>query len=163
MVDIVDQATRSRMMSGIRSKDTKPERDLREALELMGYDLTLHEGALPGRPDIVLAHEKAAILVHGCFWHRHPGCRFTTSPATRAEYWKEKFDTNVTRDSRNLDALHELGWRTAIVWECALRRAGSAGKAALEVANWLSRSDEQHVDIGDLPAPAIALSPALDA
>jgi DNA mismatch endonuclease (patch repair protein) len=121
MADIVDKATRSRMMAGIGGKNTKPEMVLRRALHAQGFRFRLHVASLPGKPDIVLPKRRAAILVHGCFWHRHPGCRFATTPATRPDFWSEKFRQNVLRDQRNQAALRDQGWRVATVWECDLR------------------------------------------
>lgn len=122
MVDIVDKRTRSRMMAGIRGKDTKPEIKLRSLLHRLGFRFTLHDSRLPGRPDIVLPRWNAVVEVFGCFWHRHPGCQYATTPATRSEYWAEKFARNVERDQSNLQKLNEAGWRTAVIWECWLQR-----------------------------------------
>lgn len=121
MTDVVDAATRSRMMAGIRGRDTRPEIALRRELHARGFRFRLHERKLPGRPDLVLPKWRAAVLVHGCFWHRHPDCRYATMPATRPEFWSAKFAGNVERDARNHAALLLLGWRVATVWECALR------------------------------------------
>ena len=122
MADIVDKKTRSRMMAGIGGKHTKPELTLRRALHAHGYRYRLHDRKLPGRPDIVMRKRKVAIFVHGCFWHRHAGCRYTTTPATRPEFWQEKFRQNVERDARNIEALRAAGWRVAVVWECSLKK-----------------------------------------
>lgn len=137
MTDIVDPKTRSRMMSGIRGSHTKPEIALRKALHAMGLRYRLHRKDLPGRPDIVLPAREAVIFVHGCFWHRHEGCRLTTTPATRPEFWQEKFTSNVYRDRRNIETLLSDGWRVAVVWECALRKSGCPESVALQVASWL--------------------------
>ncbi|WP_084652627.1 DNA mismatch endonuclease Vsr [Mesorhizobium sp. WSM1293] len=123
MADVVDQATRSRMMSGIRGKNTRPEMALRKALHRSGLRYRLHGAHLPGRPDMVLSSRRAVILVHGCFWHRHAGCHWCSTPASRPEFWAAKFDRNMTRDCEVVDALHAEGWRVAIVWECGLRAA----------------------------------------
>ena len=136
MADIVDPQTRSRMMAAIRGCNTKPETTLRKALHAMGLRYRLHRKDLPGRPDIVLPSRKAVIFVHGCFWHRHEGCRFASVPATRPDFWNEKFRTNVERDRRTLSALHNAGWRTAVVWECALKNDG-ADSASQRLAVWL--------------------------
>ena len=122
MTDVVDAATRSRMMAGIRGRDTKAEIVLRKALHAAGFRFRLHARKLPGRPDVVLPKWNAAILVHGCFWHRHPGCRYASTPATRPDFWAEKFAGNVERDARNHTRLTALGWRVATVWECSLRK-----------------------------------------
>lgn len=134
MADIVDKATRSRMMAGIGGKNTKPEMMLRRALHAQGFRFRLHVASLPGKPDIVLPKHRAVILVHGCFWHRHPGCRFATTPATRPDFWSEKFRQNVLRDQRNQAALSNQGWRVATVWECDLRQGSGAIE---ELVAWL--------------------------
>lgn len=121
-MDVVDSATRSKMMSGIRSKDTKPELTVRRYLHGRGFRYRLHARDLPGSPDLVLPKYRVAILVHGCFWHRHPGCRFATTPASNIEKWNTKFQTNVDRDARKLTSLQAAGWRVIVVWECELRR-----------------------------------------
>lgn len=134
MVDIVDPATRSRMMAEIRGRDTKPEIAVRRALHALGFRFRLHDRRLPGRPDLVLPRYRVAIFVHGCFWHRHAGCRFATTPATRPDFWQQKFDANVTRDAQQKETLIASGWRVATVWECALR-----GDSRVEWAEALAR------------------------
>ena len=91
MADTVDKTTRSRMMAGIRGKDTKPERAIRSALHSAGFRYRIHVAELPGKPDIVFPKYKAVIFVHGCFWHRHPGCWWSTTPSSNAAFWAEKF------------------------------------------------------------------------
>lgn len=140
MVDIVDAATRSRMMSGIRGVNTRPETFLRKALHRTGFRYRLHASKLPGRPDIVLASRRAAIFVHGCFWHRHQGCHWCTTSASNVGFWTSKFEGNVERDRQAIDTLQALGWRTAVVWECGLRKPYAASTLDDLVA-WL-RSDE---------------------
>lgn len=122
MADIVDKATRSRMMSRIRSKDTKPEMIVRRMLHGMGYRYRLHAKDLPGKPDIVFRSRKVAIFVHGCFWHNHqdPNCKRAKMPASRQEFWKPKLDANRDRDTRNAQQLEALGWTVLTVWECEL-------------------------------------------
>ncbi len=105
-------------MSRIRGKDTKPELRVRSQLHRMGYRFRLHRKDLPGRPDIVLPKYDTVIFVHGCFWHRHKGCRFAYTPKTRVEFWETKFDQNVRRDKRNAAALWRGGWRVLKIWEC---------------------------------------------
>lgn len=146
MADIVDAKTRSRMMAGIRGKDTTPEVRLRKALHGAGFRFRLHSAKLPGRPDIVLPRFHAAVFVHGCFWHRHAGCRNASVPKSNAAFWAEKFAKNAERDSMNLTGLKEVGWRVAIVWECAIRRRGAADVAA-ELADWLI-SGGAEIEIG---------------
>lgn len=121
MADVVDKKTRSRMMAGIRGKNTRPELAVRSAIHAAGFRFTLHNKKLPGSPDIVLPRYKTAIEVRGCFWHRHPGCRFATTPATNREFWQTKFRENVRRDARNQEALKSAGWRLLVVWECEAR------------------------------------------
>lgn len=121
MADTVDRATRSRMMSAIKGKNTLPERTVRSYLHQSGLRFRLHTTDLPGRPDIVLPRWGCVVFVHGCFWHRHRGCRFATTPASNARFWQKKFDANVERDRRNTAALRRLGWRVIVVWECSIR------------------------------------------
>lgn len=125
MIDVVDSLTRSRNMSAIRGKNTKPEIMVRKYLHAMGYRFRLHRRDLPGVPDIVLAKYKTVILVHGCFWHRHPGCAYTTMPSTRAEFWSDKFHKNIARDIKQVESLVALGWKVLIVWECGLKHLNS--------------------------------------
>jgi DNA mismatch endonuclease (patch repair protein) len=132
VTDIVDKRTRSRMMAGIRGKNTKPELSLRRALHALGFRYRLHAPGFPGRPDLVLAKHRAAIFVHGCFWHRHPGCRYTTTPATRPQFWAAKFEANIARSE-----LLKAGWRVGTVWACALRTETAVGAARDLVAGWL--------------------------
>lgn len=121
-MDIVDRATRSRMMSGIRGKNTKPELIVRSFLHRAGLRFRLH-AKLPGKPDLVLPKFRTAILVHGCFWHRHEGCRYATTPASNAEFWREKFADNMRRDARAKRQLEEQGWRVEVVWSCQLNES----------------------------------------
>jgi len=141
MVDVVDSVTRSRMMAGIRSKHTRPERELRKALHALGFRFRIHVKGLAGTPDIVLPRWKAAIFVQGCFWHRHAQCRFASMPSTRPEFWRAKFDANVSRDDRNQSALLSSGWRVAVVWECMIREAG-ADVAASVLSKWLKYGEK---------------------
>jgi len=140
MVDVVDAATRSRMMSGIRGMDTRPEIFLRKALHGAGFRYRLHAAKLPGRPDIVLASRRAAIFMHGCFWHRHEGCHWCTTPASNVEFWRSKFERNVERDQTVVETLHSMEWRTAIIWECGLREPHAATTLE-DIVTWL-RSDD---------------------
>lgn len=132
-MDIVDTATRSRMMSGIKGRNTRPELIVRRFLHASGYRFRLHRRDLPGSPDIVLSRFKTCIFVHGCFWHRHQDCRYATTPKTRTEFWNAKFDANVERDNRAKAALVALGWQVITVWECELKRPEAALKRVLEI------------------------------
>lgn len=121
VVDVVPREVRSRMMASIRARDTKPEMLVRRHLHGSGFRYRLSPRDLPGKPDLVLPRHNVVVLVHGCFWHGHPGCRFARLPATRTEFWTAKLSANRNRDAAAEGKLRDLGWRVAIVWECALR------------------------------------------
>lgn len=123
MTDVVDRATRSRMMAGIRGRDTKPELVVRKYLHKLGFRYRITPRDLPGHPDIVLPKYRTAVFVHGCFWHRHDNCRFAAVPSTNREFWQAKFKANVARDKRVSDQLESAGWRVIIVWECQVTPA----------------------------------------
>lgn len=114
-------AERSALMSRIRGRDTAPELRVRRALHAMGYRFRLQRRDLPGTPDIVLPRHRIALFVHGCFWHRHPGCRSATTPRTRANFWQAKFAANVWRDASAANELRAAGWRVVTIWECETR------------------------------------------
>lgn len=118
MPDIVDAAMRSRMMASIGRKNTKPEILVRRYLHGAGLRFKLHDPLLPGKPDLVLPKFRAIVFVHGCFWHRHAGCRFTTTPSTRPEFWAKKFASNQARDQSTAESLRRYGWRVFTIWEC---------------------------------------------
>lgn len=142
MPDVVDSVTRSRMMSGIRGKDTQPELIIRRRLHALGYRYKLHDNKLPGKPDIVFPKYRAVILINGCFWHGHD-CHLFKWPSTRREFWKEKIGRTQERDLDNLTALDAAGWRVLRIWECALK---GRGKLPLDTViqsadRWLKSSD----------------------
>lgn len=120
MADVVTPAVRSRMMSGIRSKDTRHEVTIRKALHAVGFRYRLHRRDLPGTPDITLPRYRAVVFVHGCFWHGHD-CHLFKWPSTRSDFWTAKIDGNRERDQRAHDTLLETGWRICVIWECSLR------------------------------------------
>lgn len=122
MADIVSPERRSQNMSAIRSKNTKPEMYLRKLLFAQGYRYRIADKSVPGHPDIFLRKYNTAIFVNGCFWHRHPGCKFAYTPKSRVEFWQKKFDDNVRRDSVVKAELLEHGIKLLTVWECAIRR-----------------------------------------
>ncbi|MDX9972729.1 MAG: DNA mismatch endonuclease Vsr [FCB group bacterium] len=124
-MDKLTPERRSWNMSKIQLADTKPEILVRSLLHRMGYRFRLHRKDLPGRPDIVLPRHNAVILVHGCFWHRHAGCKFAYTPKTRQEFWGEKFKANVRRDATVRQRLTKMGWRILVVWECELNDLSS--------------------------------------
>lgn len=124
MVDIVDTAVRSRMMASIKSRNTKPEMQVRRFLHSEGFRYRLHPSGLPGKPDIVLPRYKVAIFVHGCFWHRHEGCKYATTPDQNNEKWQDKFRKNVERDKKQVTGLLNEGWKVIVIWECSLRASG---------------------------------------
>ena len=109
---------RSRNMSAIKSKNTKPEFAVRKLLHSMGYRFRLHSKDLPGSPDIVLPKYKTVIFVHGCFWHRHENCKYASTPKTRKEFWENKFKVNVKRDADIQEKIKNIEWRSVVIWEC---------------------------------------------
>ena len=118
MADIFTPEERSRIMSRIRDRNTKPELIVRRMVHRMGYRYRLHKKDLPGKPDIVLSKYRKVIFVHGCFWHVHTSCSHFTLPKTNSEFWMEKLKQNVERDERNIKRLEEMGWKALVVWEC---------------------------------------------
>ncbi len=140
MADVVDKETRSRMMSGIRGKNTKPEIYIRKGLHALGFRYRLHANDVPGKPDILLPRYHAIINVHGCFWHWH-GCRYCKPPSENADFWKNKITRNQFRDKKKLKQQIGAGWRCLVVWECAVRKSQKS-RSLLNVvalaADWLS-------------------------
>ena len=122
MVDTLSREDRGRRMAAIRGKDTGPELLVRRLVHRLGYRYRLHVAGLPGRPDLVFAGRRAVILVHGCYWHRHPdpACPLARLPKSRLEFWLPKLEGNRARDLRTLDELARLGWRVLTIWECEL-------------------------------------------
>jgi DNA mismatch endonuclease (patch repair protein) len=145
MADIVDKETRSRMMSGIRGKETKPEMLIRKGLHARGFRYRLHSTKLPGKPDIMLPKYKVLILINGCFWHAHD-CHLFKWPSTRKEFWEGKIRSNTSRDKENIMYYQDTGWMTLIIWECALK-----GKTRLPLesvldltAHWIRHENYNH-------------------
>ena len=143
MADVVDPATRSRMMSGIRGKNTKPELIIRKALHARGFRYRLH-CKLPGKPDLCLPKYRAVIFVHGCFWHGHD-CHLFKWPSTRPEFWREKIGRNRAVDAAAETKLLADGWRVATVWECALkgRKRRAIEDIAEDCADWLNSGGQR--------------------
>lgn len=123
MSDKLTPEKRSWNMSRIKGKDTKTEVEVRKYLFSKGYRFRKNDKRYPGKPDIVLPKYHVAIFVHGCFWHRHEGCKDATIPKTRTEFWLEKFDKNVKNDQIKQEKLRELGWKVIVIWECELKRS----------------------------------------
>ncbi|WP_335327686.1 very short patch repair endonuclease [Rhizobium sp. 42MFCr.1] len=145
--DVVDQQTRSRMMSGIRGVNTKPELVIRKALHRQGFRFRLHAHDVPGRPDLLLPKYRAAIFVHGCFWHGHD-CSLFRVPGTRTEFWQAKIDRNRNRDAEVAVQLADQGWRQLSIWECAFRGPGQIGldETIARTVQWI-RSDFTSLEI----------------
>ena len=122
MSDKLTPEKRSWNISRIKGKDTKIEVEVRKYLFSKGYRFRKNDKRYPGKPDIVLPKYHVAIFVHGCFWHRHEGCKDATTPKTRTEFWHEKFDENVKNDQIKQEKLRELGWKVIVIWECELKR-----------------------------------------
>lgn len=136
MADVFDAKTRSRVMSRIRGKDTKPELILRRGLHAYGFRYSLHSRKLPGKPDLVLTRYGAVCFVNGCFWHRHQNCRYVTTPEHRFDFWQQKFKETVARDKRNHSILLQQGWRVAVIWECQLKTNWQE-ETILRTAEWI--------------------------
>lgn len=138
MPDVVDRPTRSRMMSGIRGKNTKPEILVRSLLHRRGFRFRLHDRKLPGKPDIVLPRYRAVILIHGCFWHGHD-CHLFKWPSSNESFWKEKISRNKEVDKLAVAGLIALGWRVLTVWECSLKgkMRNTPELLADEISTWL--------------------------
>ena len=162
MVDVVDAATRSRMMAGIKSRDTKPEVLVRHGLHARGFRYRLQSGDLPGKPDVVLPKWRTVVFVHGCFWHWH-GCALSKLPGNNAAFWLKKLDTNRHRDDYVRRQLLAEGWRVAVVWECATRgaRAAVALPRVLDrLAHWIRASSRsKSFEIGNATVARMETSP----
>ena len=132
MADVLTPEQRRKNMSNIKGRNTKPERVLRSLLFKEGYRFRLYDRNLPGQPDIVMKRYRAVIFVHGCFWHRHSGCRYTATPKSNVEFWEEKFALNLARDARNSRLLHGLNWNVIIIWESQIKIFQKDGIASLK-------------------------------
>jgi len=119
-MDTLSPAERSERMARIRSKDTRPELWVRRLVHRMGYRYRLHVESLPGRPDLVFRKRRKAIFVHGCFWHRHGGCKLARLPKSKLDFWRPKLEANRERDLKNQAALKQMGWDVLVIWECEL-------------------------------------------
>jgi DNA mismatch endonuclease (patch repair protein) len=146
-MDVVDAVTRSRMMAGIKSKNTNPEMIVRKYIHAQGFRYRLHSRNLSGSPDIVLPRHRVAIFIHGCFWHRHDSCRYSTTPASNVERWTVKFNANKARDVTNTEKLRSEGWKVIVVWECELRKKPlqRLQKLVLEIRGDLNSGDVANI------------------
>ena len=146
-MDIVSPAVRSRMMAGIRTRDTKPEVTFRKGLHSRGYRYRLHPQTMPGKPDFVLPRFRVAVYVHGCFWHFHD-CSLFKMPSTRRDFWSAKLSRNKARDAVVAAEIMEAKWRRLTVWECALRGRGNLGlEASLDLAEEWLKSESGQLEI----------------
>lgn len=121
MPDRFTPQERSRIMSLVKGRDTKPEKIVRSLLHMMGYRFRLHRNDLPGKPDIVLPKHRKAIFVHGCFWHGHAGCRRAGRPKSNADFWDKKIDANMARDKKTQAELKNAGWDFLVIWQCEMK------------------------------------------
>lgn len=142
MADIVSTSVRSRMMSGIRGRNTAPEIALRRLLHGVGFRYRLHARDLPGRPDIVLPRYRVAMFTHGCFWHQHEGCRFAKMPSSNRRFWEVKLLRNRERDAEAIRLLRKADWRVLVVWECSVRDRTSLDLERLQdsICQWIKSS-----------------------
>ncbi|MDH4571115.1 very short patch repair endonuclease [Salinicola acroporae] len=145
MTDTLTPSERSERMSRVRGKDTKPEMRLRRMVHAMGFRYRLHAKYLPGKPDLVFPSRRAVVFMHGCFWHRHEGCKLARMPKSRVSFWREKLEANRQRDRRNQLRLQEMGWRVLIVWECQL---STPEDTARRVRDFLNEAEVDHDEIG---------------
>lgn len=143
MTDTLSPERRSRLMSKVRGKDTTIEKKVRSYLHKRGYRFRKYVARLPGSPDIVLPKYKAAIFVHGCFWHGHSGCRKSRLPTTRHAFWEEKRGANLERDKRKVTELLNLGWRVAIVWQCGLDKLDNYHNTMKMLQYWINSNNKE--------------------
>ena len=132
-LDTFSKHKRSWIMRRVHSANTRPEIMVRSLLHRLGYRFRLHRTDLPGNPDIVLPKHRTVIFVHGCFWHRHPGCRRASTPASNQDYWLPKFRATVKRDKKNQAALRRAGWKVMVLWECQTKKPESLSRRILKM------------------------------
>ena len=148
MTDTLSPERRSQLMAKIHGKDTAIEKKVRSYLHKKGYRFRKHVAALPGSPDIVLPTCKAAIFIHGCFWHGHYGCRKSRLPTARRSFWEEKRQANLERDARKISDLINFGWRVAVVWQCALEKPTTLAHTMDMLEDWIN-SEKTRCEIPD--------------
>lgn len=137
-MDTVSSERRSAMMSRIRGRDTKPEMAVRREAHRLGFRFRLHRRDLPGTPDLVFPGRHKVVFVHGCYWHRHQGCRFAYQPKSNAEFWNAKFAGNVVRDMRVMQELKQMGWSVLTIWECETDSTDDLGR---KLTGYLDHAD----------------------
>jgi DNA mismatch endonuclease, patch repair protein len=162
MVDVFTKAKRSEVMSRIKGRDTKPEIRLRKLLHARALRYRLGGCGLMGKPDIVLPRHRAALFVHGCFWHGHDDCQKFKLPSENSAFWAEKIEANRARDARAIAALAEAGWRVGVVWECALATKAGALDAASKVNEWLFGVSGELLELRGPEQPAATPSSSID-
>lgn len=135
--DVHSPAVRSYNMSRIRGSNTRPELAVRSLLHGMGYRFRLKSSSVPGKPDLVLPRYKVAVFVHGCFWHRHEGCRYATNPKTKNEFWQQKFESNIRRDKHVNELINEIGWHQMVIWECEIKHKENLKRKIISFFNSL--------------------------
>jgi len=140
------------MMANIGARDTKPEMMVRRYLHGRGLRYRVNDKRIPGKPDLVLPKYRTAVFVHGCFWHRHEGCRLAYLPKTRTEFWAEKFDKNVVRDVTVQEQLNALGWSVALIWECTLRDKQKCEATLSVLYDWIEKRKPGDPRFTDLSA-----------
>ena len=145
LADTLTPKERSERMSRVRGKGSKPEMKLRRLVHGMGFRYRLHSQVLPGKPDLVFPGRKAVIFMHGCFWHRHPGCKLARMPKSRIDFWRKKLDANRQRDLQNQTRLRNMGWRVLVVWECQLGDTSVMSRIVREFLNnqWGERGNDE--------------------
>lgn len=151
MIDVVSPEVRSRMMSGVRGKNTRPELLLRSNLHKLGFRFRIHDRSLPGKPDLVFRKRRAVLFAHGCFWHQH-NCQLFKWPKSRKKFWRKKITRNRENDLDATTKLHALGWRVGIVWECALKGTNRLPlRDTIAVCERWLRSNEPYLEIKGNP------------
>jgi DNA mismatch endonuclease, patch repair protein len=143
--DTLSPEERSERMSRVRNKNSIPEMKLRRLVHGLGYRYRLHVGKLPGKPDLVFPGRRSAIFMHGCFWHRHPGCKLARLPKSKLDFWVEKLEANRQRDIAHQKQLRELGWRVLVIWECEM---GDIEHVSLMVKTFLGAKQVNSYEIG---------------
>ncbi len=150
MTDFMTPKQRSKTMSKVRGKNTKPEKLIRSRLHKLGFRFRINCPNLSGKPDIVLKKYNAVIFVHGCFWHNHKGCKKSKLPDTRNEFWKNKIAGTVMRDQRNISDLAKQGWRIALVWECGTKKKNNLDNIINKLSKCLIEGHTKHIELSGL-------------